>query len=318
MDKIYGYGALLFPYCFIGNDDEWKSFRSQQAEYINNRYLISNNENVKQLQNSLITELKITNELSYLNYIIKISRYGLITIIKPNKEIKKNTAIKILNTILAFLSYYSDIPFFSVNETDILKVSYYEDGRVGSMQGSSNTSKAILDWQHMKIHKLDQDFRINLSISFIENIITKVENYQEYNNLCNQMRLFLKVNEFIYKNEYDQAFLLSFIIIESHLKQEFDRKLEELLIKKEIELIKVIMDKFKRPTYWTLDHIIEFFHLSEEITANEYKDLIKLKKIRNKFVHGLLKKEISKEETDLCINLSKEILNKVITKINDK
>lgn len=199
----------------------------------------------------------------------------------------KNLALKRLNEIMA-TALLLDIPFLAIRQLDLHEAEMDPEKLTICSHGISTASpRAILfeeEWTPKQ--KYNDVFRKKREVSKQDliKIIKRAEALSKKKMSGELLIYFLESFTHIEESEYNQSFVMSWLIIEKYLSSRWKDFIKEKAIGGNRK------DKLED---WTIGQFLEVLHLSKKITKKQYKLFMEMKKKRDKFVHE--GKQISKE-----------------------
>ena len=229
---------------------------------------------------------------------IIVNNDGFIFVEIENKE----QALKLLNLIMACGAFYN-FRLHAVREHELVLADYDKQNlTLSSMQWESETRRAfLLDRFNSKNTHL---VRTTTKPDTIREILLNTEKLLEHEKLAADMRLFNEGLTHFQNSEFAQSFIMSWSVIERHYSDIWNT----LLSSKNIDHER--FSKLINPNQWTIDSVLEFLSLQEEIDETSYDLLMDLKKKRNKFYHN--GKQIIKGDAERCIKHAMGLLTKKI------
>ncbi len=274
-ERLEGFGTYFYPPIWIG-----KHPNAKLKDRVTKKRLIQFSKKVQ--------------DIKYKNKILIVNNDGFIAI-----EGNKKESTNLLNEIMA-TAILLDIPASMINESELGRVSINLENReietphlkVNSMR--TNLFKSQYDtFTDIRIDRIELSEK---EISGLFNIAEKITNYK----IPKTFLIFYLESYTHFQNYlYPQSFLMSWLIIERFLS---------LLWKKEVinKINGKRKEKLENSVRWSADYIIETLNLLNVVPDENYKQLMRLKKKRNKIVHE--GREITKIEAEECLNVAKFIL----------
>lgn len=102
-----------------------------------------------------------------------------------------------------------------------------------------------------------------------------------------------------YENlEFTASFIMVWLIVEQHLHELWSEVINSLTNKRKHKFL-------RQPSYWSVDHSIEFLNLTKCLSCEEYDKLMRFKKKRNDIVHEMA--SVSREDAESLLKYVDEI-----------
>jgi len=194
----------------------------------------------------------------------------------------KVQAVRMLNVIFGAFSL-SGIPCFGIAEVDLAEIDIDSDSlHVSIRSPPMRTLRASLVKSIVKLSDY-HDSRV-VSLADFEDIVRRADSVIKDRDLSDQLIFFTEAYTHFYNSEFNQAFILGWIILEKFIGRLWEAMLNEGGIEKEGGN-KKRFEKLTNPPYGT-DSWLEILSLNGKIDDDTFKLLIRLKKARNKLVHG--------------------------------
>lgn len=149
--------------------------------------------------------------------------------------------------------------------------------------------------------KLDVLRRTRISVEILTEIIQRAEKVWRGESAA-ELRLLLESYTHAQNNEFLQSFNTSWLIIEKHLRQKWDRKLRSEGMKKQLK-------------NWDLGRILDVLKTDGDITAENFCKMDSLREVRNIVFHG--KEELDAKKSTECFEAALDIIRNE-TGINNK
>ena len=161
-------------------------------------------------------------EAKFDDEIVLVNRDGFIFV----KNSKKNTALQILNLIMA-LGIFHGIPFFIVREHELAQVNYDEERKIisGWSQGGPESLRSPLYRTNWNDDSSLEFITREVNEKTILEIINEANEIWKNKPLVNKLLLFLESFTHHRNNEFPQSFIMSWIIIEQYLHQTWNDSL---------------------------------------------------------------------------------------------
>ena len=220
----------------------------------------------------------------------------------------KDEAIKIFNVYFAVASMLNLILCFAAKEDDIADITIdankFEIRQIG-MGGYSQ--RRFLMRQTNKFDALFVYARQNITKESIEKIAHITKRIINDKRLVFIFDFFIQGLTYFYNKEYNQSFILEWIIVENVLYDEWKKMLKNKNITGERK------NDMQNTIKWDFYHRLELLSYTENINDYDYKLLRELNNKRNKLIHS--GKEVSKEDVEKLLNFVlnireiKEIMN---------
>ena len=218
---------------------------------------------------------------------------------------KKAPAVKRLNEIMA-ISNFKKLPALTIQEAELGEMEIeVETGRIKSSSTEINSKRTMLFADRRGSDRLTSPFslRNKQEKEAIENIVSLSSKLSKARK-TDLFLFFLESLTHFSKEEYPQAFILSWGIIEKWINELWQQYITEKGVKGDRKAR--LMKSYVTP-------ITETLNLVGKIDHSNYKTLSNLISKRNKFIHEgkrVLKKD-SEDCLNFCINLLKDILRKI-------
>lgn len=284
VSEIKGYGVYIYPPITIGKLNKPSLAKNVPHPFIN-----------------------IETESFYVEFDGKHMIFRSDGLIGINVS-SKDEAIKIFNVYFAVASMLNLIFCFAAKEDDIagiiIDANKFEIRQIGMggysqrrfLMGQINKFDALFVYARQKITKE--------SAEKIANITKRIINNKQ---LVFILDFFIQGQTYFYNKEYNQSFILEWIIVENVLYDEWKKMLNN----------KNITGERKNDMYntikWDFYHRLELLSYAENINDYDYKLLRELNNKRNKLIHS--GEEVSKEDVEKLLNfvlnirVIKEIIN---------
>lgn len=274
--------------------------------------VILNQEQDRHIPNNLKLILEQIYEFNYFDHSIIVRKDGTLCIIKKDDAFDSKMALEKLNDILSALTFLTEIPFFSVNHSNLIKVKIRDEGKFGTIQGMNNTPMARLAWMQVTFQPDLFEFMINIPIEEFKTMVKNAEKLNSHHDIEELLNFHLKASQFQFLNEFNMAFMMSFLIIERINFQKY----KKLLDSKDIRLLEYLQKiKAKKYANWSLFKITKAFKNIGELNDEEFEILNELRTLRNDFAHGSLQENISKRNMEICIEASRTLLQNLINEL---
>ncbi len=276
--RIKGFGTYFYPAIYVGKRPE-PSFKDRVIEP------------------EIPLFPKKAFDAEYKGHKVVVNNNGFIAIGIDDR----NKALRMLNEIMA-TSLFFNLPFYAIRDSelgdaDIDPATLQVGGRTMSMYASLRT--ALFEEEIMLKPKIDgismprgsREIQQEQLIEIIKQaeILTKEDIVSEF------LVYLLESYTYFQNSEYNQSFIMSWIIIEKYLSFRWRELLQEKGIKgKQIENLDI-------------DMILKTMYQSELITDEQFKLYMKMKEIRNDFVHE--GKSISKENAQKCFKVGSSVVD---------
>jgi len=214
------------------------------------------------LEDDIIEEKRKETEYVINNARLAIFSNGQISIKSDNKS----NSNKIVNAFIAVLNIQNDITFSPLKDTD-----FYE----------SSINLETMDYEGLNEFYIRKSQPFTVSLDNIRNSLFMTRNLLGYPNLINFYQLLLKSKNHFIKKDFSQSFHLSWIILEMHVSNLWD----EVLIENNEQINSYRKKKLLDTVNWSVDPQLEVLSLLNRLPIDDYKKIMKWKKIRNNFVH---------------------------------
>lgn len=274
-ERIKGFGTYFYPPIWIGEHPN-----ATLKDRIYKKRLIQFSRKIQ--------------DIKYKNKILIIHNDGFIAI-----EGNKKESTNILNEIMA-TAILLGIPASMINESELGSVLINPENREIEIPhfkvNSMRTSLYRSQYETFTDIRIDRIELAEKEISGLFSTAEKINNDKIHRNLL----IFYLEGITHFKNYlYSQSFLMSWLIIERFLSLLWEKEVINKLNGKR-------KDKLGDSVRWSADYIIETLNLLNVVPDENYKQLMRLKKKRNKIVHE--GREISKIEAEECLKVAKLIL----------
>jgi len=190
-------------------------------------------------------------------------------------------AVRVLNVIFGAFSL-SGIPCFGITEADLAEIGINS----GSLHVSirSRPIRTLRTSLVQSIVKLSDyhDSRV-VTLADFEEIVRRADDVIRDKELSDQLIFLTEAYTHFYNSEFNQAFIIGWIILEKFIGRLWKALLKEGGIEKEGRS-KKRFEKLNSPPYGT-DSWLEILSINGKIDKDTLKLLMSLKKARNKFVH---------------------------------
>lgn len=221
-------------------------------------------------------------------------------------EQSKIESLRIFNIIMA-IGTLRNFNFNAVRENELGNSTYNKETKtlgqsswplstIRMMQGDI-VSRSFLSGQEVKQSELQV-------------VIREAEIAYENRTLVEELRMFIEAQTHILDSQYGQSFILSWTIIEKFLYQLWTEKVTNMGLDKDRK------SKLLSPGQWSLDYVVEVLNVTCDITEQQYKEFMELKKERNGYVHE--GRAISKENAEKSLNRARDIVLNKLGKLNQK
>lgn len=276
---IKGYATYFYPPIWI---DDLPDFRHQATK--------STQEHKKRV---LSIEYKGSKLMLYKD--------GNIAIVEEDKS----TALNKLNDIMS-VSTLKSFTAYAVRENDLENISLDPQTlKIMGVSGGEYSLRLILQLERMGMSSITYplSYRKKIAHETIEEIIhhcTKIND----ENLWNLLKLYLESYTHFREKEYSPSFILSWVIIETHIKDIW----REYLHKKGYS--KTRISDLLNSSNWTISHIIETLYLGNEINSEDYRVYSELRKKRNDLVHEGI--SVNSDDVKKSLMTSLSILKKLL------
>lgn len=226
------------------------------------------------------------------------------------EENKKDTVVKILNTIMS-IGVMAGLDLFAVREHELLKVRHSEYCGVSmgiSIEDSLFSSTRSIFYSH-------KDFRIatftghslftgnDMKEVEVDTVLKMIKNAVKVfrdENIIEDLQLLIESYTNIRDKDYNHSFILSWTILERYLSNLWRKTLENM------QLSKGRIDKLTGGAQWSVDKILEVLNIFDKIDKTKYDKFMNLKYKRNKLIHAVVK--MSKEDAEICFKIASEIV----------
>ncbi len=282
-ELIDGYGIFIYPPIWIGEIPPYTLKEMLKPERFNI------------LQNFMKPIIK----QGYKGKILFIESDGYIAI--GEQDIDK--AFKYINEILSFI-LLECVEVISIKKHELLPISIHLEREEIIRPVNMGKGNELYD---KRMQPLSNKFRKERSVisknqfSEILNDAEKITQDEKYSIIS---RILLDSLTHLRNKDYSSSFILSWTIIEHYIDFQWKMYLEDLNPKKKR------LEKLKNPTYFTVDLKTEILNMKEYLNNDEYNKFMKLKKIRNDFMHKT--KLVQKEKAEESFLLSRDLINKLI------
>lgn len=277
-----GYGTFLYPPVWFGDPPRF-------------------NLGVRIMGSAALIALRPTLDSDYRGHKVIVYQDGYIAIVEKNKH----KASVLLNELIAVISFLYT-PSFALKESELGEVTINSDDltlKAGSMSLISERTRLFEDrWTQWHRYKLAA--RTILSSDELNKVFMKANKIMKDKDKRQNLLLWLQAFSYLEYSDYMQSFLMSWIIIERHIFGLVSRFLQEQLVEQDR------LRKLLRSPSWTTDHFLEVLSLSERLEKDEYKEYMRLKRIRNEIVHE--GKRVTQEDAEACLKRCRGIIQKEI------
>lgn len=237
----------------------------------------------------------------YKNRKVLVYRDGLLFIGENN--IHKATAM--LNELTSVISFLLT-PSFSLKESELGEtVIDSNDFKMvrGSMPLISERTRLFEDrWSQFDKHKWTQ--RKQLSSHELLRVLERAKQIAQEKSIVDNLLLWHEGFTYFENSEYTQCFIMNWIIIEKHIFGLLSEFLQHQLVEKDRA------KKLLKSHSWTTDHFLEVLSLSGRLEKGDYKEYMRLKRVRNEIVHK--GKRVSQEDAETCLKKCTTIIEKEI------
>lgn len=236
-------------------------------------------------------------DIQFIQIPIIITKDGYVGVGSNSKE----KALEILNTIMAVFTL-DGMEAYAVREHELSQMDY--NSETLNITGYSYDMNTIRNQLFLEAYgnKVLEHRVKEVSEDQIKKIMKNAAKIFENESLAEELRIFLESITHLKGNEFSQAFLMGWIIIERHISQLWDYYL------KEKKFDKKRAEKLQNVGQWSTDQWIEVLNIIGHIEDTNYSVYMNLKRKRNDLMH--YGEKIDKESAEKCVNIAKEIILK--------
>ncbi len=271
-----GFGVYFYPPLLIGDFNPTIKERIENKEY------------------DLLNE-KIIDEI-FEGVPLIIKKEGLIGLQTENKK----TADNILHTIMG-TALLMGLDVHAHKNSELVDLSFnIKDNQVSiSSWTPSSLRNQLLDPMSRFMQPRQLIVRHEISIEEIISILEKAkEIYKNQRNL-DSLKLILSSFTYYANEDFSQSFILSWTIIEKHLIDLWENKLNSSNISN---------TRIKDLSNWDSHKITEILHLDGIISDDDYFDIVSLRGLRNNLFHR--GQGVTEKQTQKCYQVAFEIITK--------
>jgi hypothetical protein len=275
---IVGHGGFIFPPVWIGEVPR-PTFAERASGW---RFLHPSN----------------VFEGTYRGRVIVAERDGFVVIAEADKA----EAVVFLNEIMA-IAFLNGKAVFAFRELEVGSATLDPRTKLVSSKGVSEHSiRAPLLMAQFKPNFPEFPVRRPVSVAQFQDWVSVAEKISVDQDLSESLVFLLEGYTHLLNSEYLESFVVSWVIIEKHLYKSWERFLRESKVARDRR------EKMKNPILWSLDPVIETLSLMGKLSADEYAQLMRLKKKRNDIVHE--GERVSKKEAEESLEVALGIVKR--------
>lgn len=265
-DRVPGFGTYFYPSIIIGDLD----FTIEEQ--------IFQKEHVKLVKNILVTTI------GDMRVVVSIG--GLLGVQTDDLE----EAEKALNLIMSMALLFG-LPAYYVRKSEIAEIYLEKDTH--EIRGSSWAISGIRMQMFGSLASFGRDYqegaRTQISLNDLNLIIKGCKKAWKEIKSQKSLELLLSGYTLLDGGSYSQSFITSWTIIERHLYDLWNNKLENAKVSRKIR---------EDGNRWSLHYVLEILHVDKLITEDDYHDLKYFQKLRNDVIHEGY--EITREQAAKC------------------
>lgn len=272
-----GFGTYFYPPILIG------------------KLTPSMKERIEGKEMELLKENTILDEFDKLTLII--NRGGLIGL---QTDDKKN-ADRIISTITATLLLLG-IPLHAHKISELATLSFdIKTQKVTQSQWSQSSLRTqfFSYGTTFDLFTPPSLLRYQITINDTNLLLTEAKRIWKQKSLFDLLKLILGSFTYLDTEEYAQSFILSWTIIEKHLYELWNQKLESS---------KISNSRIRDLNRWDTFRIAEILHLDRTISDDEYFEIRSLRELRNDLFHE--GQGVTKKQAERCYDVAYEIAKK--------
>ena len=252
-------------------------------------------ERIEGKEMELLKENTILDEFDKLTLII--NRGGLIGL---QTDDKKN-ADRIISTITATLLLLG-IPLHAHKISELATLSFdIKTQKVTQSQWSQSSLRTqfFSYGTTFDLFTPPSLLRYQITINDTNLLLTEAKRIWKQKSLFDLLKLILGSFTYLDTEEYAQSFILSWTIIEKHLYELWNQKLESS---------KISNSRIRDLNRWDTFRIAEILHLDRTISDDEYFEIRSLRELRNDLFHE--GQGVTKKQAERCYDVAYEIAKK--------
>lgn len=264
-----GYGTFCFPAVLIGN------FNPSIREQIENR------------EYQLLEQNVLTSDFD--GTLVIVTKEGLIGM--QTKDIK--IADEILHTITS-TALLMGIPLHAHKSSELAELSI--EVSTNKISGSSWSESSLRMQLFDMVARYDPfrrtRVRLQISVEDFERLVEEAKKIWKTKIHLDNLKLLSGAFTYLQNNEFSQSFILSWTLIEKHLYDLWNKKLQQA---------KISNNRIRQLNSWDVSRILEILHIDKIISDDDYFDITSLRGLRNNLFHD--GQEITQKQAQNCFEL---------------
>ncbi len=252
-NAIKGYGTYLYPPILIG---ELKPTIREQIE---------------DKEFDLLNENVVIDEFDEKPLIM--TREGLVGI-----QTKKSRNVDQIISTIAATALLMDVPLHAHKYSELATLSF--DKKTQKISGSNWSESSLRTQMFSYTRRFEPSrhtlVRLQISVKDMELILEEAKKIWKDGTKIDILKLILGAFTFFDSGEFSQSFILSWTVIEKHMYELWNKKLQSS---------KISNSRIRNLSDWNVYRITEILHLDRTISDDEYYKIKNLRDLRNDLFH---------------------------------
>lgn len=271
-----GFGVYCYPPVLIGE------FEPSIRDRIENK------------EHEILNENIILDEFNGIDFVI--TKEGLLGLQTSSKKTADNIFHVIMGTALL-----SHLPLHAHKISELAGLSF--DVNTKKISTSSWSESSLRNQQFHYLGRFDPFpktiVRLKISIDDMKSIIQKAKEIWKEEVNSENLKLILGANTYLSNEEFSQSFILSWTIIEKHVYDLWEEKLNKS---------KISNKRIKSMSEWDIYRITEILHLDRTLSDDDYHEMGYLRNLRNGLFHE--GQGVTLKQSTRCFEMAYEIVSK--------